>query len=115
MNGCGEHADQLRWEPRRGMLPFCGACGKSKSAVLVIRPGLASKIGDSMTNLYHAKDGLLVPINRKRLANEDQLQAWIAANPRLLGLEVLVLGREVSTEFGGRIDILGLDRDGNAV
>jgi hypothetical protein len=28
---------------------------------------------------------------------------------------ILVLGREVSTEFGGRIDILGLDSDGNTV
>lgn len=68
-----------------------------------------------MTNLYHAKNGELEPINRKRLDNEDQLQAWIAANPRLIGLELLVLGREVSTDFGGRIDIFGLDRDGNAV
>ncbi|MFB3915759.1 MAG: endonuclease NucS domain-containing protein [Terriglobales bacterium] len=68
-----------------------------------------------MTNLYHAKNGHLVPVARKRLANEDQLQAWIAANPRLIGLELLVLGREVPTEFGGRIDILGLDQDGNAV
>ena len=66
-------------------------------------------------SLRKFKDGALVPINRKRLANEDQLQTWIAANPRLLGLEVLVLAREVSTDFGGRIDILGLDRDGNAV
>jgi hypothetical protein len=68
-----------------------------------------------MTNLYHANNGELVSVTRKRLATEDQLQAWIAANPRLLGLEVLVLGREVATDFGGRIDILGLDRDGNAV
>jgi hypothetical protein len=28
---------------------------------------------------------------------------------------MLVLGREVSTDFGGRIDILGLDREGNTV
>jgi RecB family endonuclease NucS len=68
-----------------------------------------------MTNLYHAKDGNLVLVSRKRLANEDQLQAWIAADPRLIGLDVLVLGREVSTEFGGRIDILALDREGNIV
>jgi hypothetical protein len=68
-----------------------------------------------MTNLYHAKDGDLLLVSRKRLANEDQLQAWIAADPRLIGLDVLVLGREVSTEFGGRIDILALDREGNIV
>jgi len=56
-----------------------------------------------------------VPVARKRLANEDQLQGWIAENPRLIGLDMLVLGREVSTEYGTRIDVLGLDRDGNMV
>ena len=60
----------------------------------------------NMTNLYHAKNADLVPVSRKRLANEDQLQAWIAANPKLIGLDVLVLGREVRTDSGARIDIL---------
>ena len=68
-----------------------------------------------MTNLYHAKNGDLLLVSRTRLAREDQLQAWIAADPRLIGLDVIVLGREVATEFGGRIDILGLDREGNIV
>ena len=68
-----------------------------------------------MTNLYNSTNGELVLVARKRLANEDQLQAWIAANPRLIGLDLLVLGREVATDFGGRIDILGLDADGNAL
>jgi RecB family endonuclease NucS len=68
-----------------------------------------------MTTLYHVKNGHLAPDTRTRLFNENQLQAWIAENPRLIGLEILVLGREVSTDFGGRIDILGLDRDGNPV
>jgi hypothetical protein len=68
-----------------------------------------------MTNLYQIKNGVLSPIARKRLANEDQLQQWIAANPRLIGLDVLVLGREVSTDFGGRIDILAIDRDGDLI
>jgi Endonuclease NucS C-terminal domain len=68
-----------------------------------------------MTNLYHAKNGDLLSVSRKRLANEDQLQAWIATNPRLIGLDVLVLGREITTEFGGRIDVLALDCEGNLV
>jgi len=68
-----------------------------------------------MTNLYHAKNNQLLSVSRSRLANEDQLQEWIAANPRLIGLELVVLGREITTAFGGRIDILGLDREGNTV
>ncbi len=65
--------------------------------------------------LYHCRNGQLDAISSKRLDNEDQLQSWIAANPGLIGLDLLVLGREIATDFGGRIDILGLDRDGNAV
>lgn len=68
-----------------------------------------------MTNLYHSKNGELIGVPKTRLSNEDQLQGWIAADPRLIGLDLLVLGREVATDFGGRIDILGLDGEGNAV
>lgn len=72
-------------------------------------------ISQSMPKLYHVVGKELQPIATKRLASEDQLQEWIATNPRLIGLDLLVLGREVTTESGGRIDILGLDRDGNLV
>ena len=68
-----------------------------------------------MVSLYHVNNGQLLPVARKPLATENQLQQWIAANPRLIGLDVLVLGCEVATDFGGRIDILALDREGDVV
>src|SRR5438270_12990198 len=68
-----------------------------------------------MINLYCKKASELVAVMRKPLGSEDELQAWIATDPRLLGLDVLVLGREVITEFGGRIDVLAIDRAGNLV
>jgi len=66
-----------------------------------------------MTKLYQINGRELVQIGRTRLDNEDQLQEWIAQDPRLIGMDVLVLGREIVTDSGGRIDILALDRDGN--
>jgi hypothetical protein len=39
----------------------------------------------------------------------------IAADPSILGLDILLVGRQVQTDFGGRIDILALDRDGGLV
>lgn len=66
-----------------------------------------------MTNLYKIQDNLLVPAQRKALAREDTLQGWIAADPTLAGLDVLVLGREVTTDSGSRIDILTMDREGD--
>jgi len=45
--------------------------------------------------------------------SESKLEDWIADNPALLGLELLIIGRQVHTEFGGRIDLLGIDRQGD--
>ena len=48
---------------------------------------------------------------------EAVLQNWLGANPDgiLEDEEMLVLGREVGTSLRGRIDLLGLDREGNVV
>lgn len=67
-----------------------------------------------MTFLYRVNGSTLTTISRKRLEKEDDLQRWIAENPKLIGLDVLVLGREVET-ISGRIDILALDTEGNVV
>ena len=66
-----------------------------------------------MTTLYRIANGELHKIGRSSLDKESMLQGWIAENPKLLGLDVLVIGREVSTDNGGRIDILAIDREGN--
>lgn len=48
---------------------------------------------------------------------EEVLESWIESNPSLV-LEderVLIIGRQVPTNLGGAIDLLGLDRQGNVV
>lgn len=66
-----------------------------------------------MTQLYRLSGDALVPISRGRLANENMIESWIARQPELLGLDVLIIGRQVVTDFGGRIDLLGVYADGN--
>lgn len=66
-----------------------------------------------MTNLFRVSGSDLLPLKRTKLATEDQIEGWIARDPRRIGLDVLIIGRQVSTAYGGRIDLLGLDRDGN--
>ena len=66
-----------------------------------------------MTQLYKIAGTDLVRVGRSSLQNEATLQTWIAGDPGIVGLDVLVIGREISTENGGRIDILALDRDGD--
>ena len=48
---------------------------------------------------------------------ESVLEAWLESNPDKI-LEdgrILVIGRQVRTDLGGFIDLLGVDRDGNVV
>lgn len=68
-----------------------------------------------MTQLYRLDGDALVPVAQGRLAKEEMIESWVARQPDLLGLEILIIGRQVNTEFGGRIDLLGLDIDGNLV
>lgn len=68
-----------------------------------------------MTRLYRLSGSTLDPVSRGKLANENMIEGWIAHQPDLLGLDLLVIGRQVVTEFGGRIDLLGIDADGNLV
>lgn len=66
-----------------------------------------------MTSLYKVTGNDLVPVRRSTLTNEAILQGWIAKDPSIIGLDVLVIGREITIENGGRIDILAIDREGD--
>jgi hypothetical protein len=68
-----------------------------------------------LTSIYRITSSGLIPLARKSLAREEMLEDWIAANPRLIGLDVLVLGRQIVTDHNGRIDILAMDIDGGLV
>lgn len=66
-----------------------------------------------MTSLYKIAGNDLVRVRRSTLTNKAILQGWIAKDPSIIGLDALVIGREITIENGGRIDILAIDRDGD--
>lgn len=69
-----------------------------------------------MTSLFRiSAEQELVPVARARLGNEALIESWVAKDPSLIGLDILVLGTQVVTDHGGRIDLLGMDADGNLV
>lgn len=57
----------------------------------------------------------LQPVSVSALDQEQRLEDWIAADPSILGMELAIIGRQVQTAFGGKIDLLALDADGNCV
>lgn len=55
-----------------------------------------------------------VPVERSAIANEKLLEDILAADIGLLGMpnQLLVIGRQVVTEYGGRVDLLCIDQEG---
>lgn len=49
---------------------------------------------------------------RSALKSEDALHKWIEQNPRLIGSDLMLIGSEVATAHGGRIDLLAVDSAG---
>lgn len=60
-------------------------------------------------------DESLSEIGRAKLDLEARLQEWLARDISLLDPGLLVIGREVETDFGGFIDLLCLDAAGDLV
>ncbi len=46
------------------------------------------------------------------LGFEKQLEDMIVEDPGTVGLDLLIIGRQIATAFGGFVDVMGLDSDG---
>lgn len=58
---------------------------------------------------------LLEQVEVRRLDLEARLEAWMERDISILSTDLFVIGRQVETEFGGYIDLLCLDRNGDVV
>jgi hypothetical protein len=66
--------------------------------------------------LWHVgADDRLCEITRASLDLEARLQEWLAGDISMLDPGLLVIGREVETDFGGFIDLLCIDANGDLV
>lgn len=65
-----------------------------------------------MSSLYSIVDGKLKPATRRALMKESLIEDWVAADPSLLGLDAMVIGRQVPTDHGKFNDLLALDASG---
>ena len=57
----------------------------------------------------------LSPISLSGMDYEHQLQETIAADLSIVDPRLMIIGREVATPLGGRIDALAIDADGNLI
>lgn len=68
-----------------------------------------------MTTLWKIANGKLQKVSPSSLSAEEKLESWIAEDPSILGLDIMLIGRQVTTDYGGRIDLLGISREGDLV
>lgn len=65
-----------------------------------------------MTRLWSIAGDRLSPVPVERLNSEDRLENWLEADISLLDPHLLMIGRQVNTAHGGRIDLLGINAEG---
>jgi hypothetical protein len=68
-----------------------------------------------MTTLFKIHNGRLVKAQSRALSKESLIEDWVSNDPSLLGLDAIIIGRQVPTEHGKFIDLLALDRTGGIV
>ena len=66
-------------------------------------------------DLWHIKDEQLIPLNKAALDLEKRLEAWIELDISMLGIDALLIGRQVHTGYGGYIDLLAINSDGELI
>ena len=65
--------------------------------------------------LWQVQGKDLQEIHRERLDDEQRLEDWVVKDPSILGIDVLLIGRQVTAANNARIDLLAIDSDGNLV
>jgi Endonuclease NucS len=66
-------------------------------------------------NLWQVQGQDLQEINHEALNDEQRLEDWVVKDPSILGIDVLLIGRQVTTASHGRIDLLAIDGEANLV
>lgn len=66
-------------------------------------------------DLWKITDDKPQSLTKMKLDREELLEEWIEKAPSILDYEILILGRQVHTDFRGRIDMLGIDRQGDLI
>ena len=67
-----------------------------------------------MSKLWKVEQNRLQAIDNKNLLNEPMLEQWIVDNPAILGLDLLIIGRQIK-KFGGILDLLAINKTGDLI
>jgi hypothetical protein len=65
--------------------------------------------------LWRVQGKDLQEVNSAALNDEHRLEDWVVKAPAILGIDLLLIGRQVTTAHQGRIDLLAIDDEANLV
>ena len=65
--------------------------------------------------LWKIENDKPVEVESSKLELEGNLEEWLTNDIRLISENLLVIGNQVETDYGGFIDILAIDVEGNLV
>ncbi|MCH8088199.1 MAG: DUF91 domain-containing protein, partial [Chloroflexi bacterium] len=57
----------------------------------------------------------LCEVSKSRLDLEEKLEKWLEGDISMIGDDLLIIGRQVETEYGGFLDFLCIDNKGDLV
>ena len=60
-------------------------------------------------------NNILREIKKSKLEMEERIEKWLEKDISIISSDLLVIGRQVETDFGGVIDLLCLDHNGDVV
>lgn len=66
-------------------------------------------------DLWQINNEQLLPMERTTLDLEKRLENWIEKDISMLGIDALIIGRQVHTSYGGFIDLLAINSDGELI
>ncbi|MES9831165.1 MAG: hypothetical protein ABW139_02895 [Candidatus Thiodiazotropha sp. DIVDIV] len=66
-------------------------------------------------DLWQINNEQLLPMDRATLDLEKRLENWIENDISLLGIDALIIGRQVHTSYGGFVDLLAINSDGELI
>lgn len=68
-----------------------------------------------VTKLWSIEGNEIHEAEETNLSLEKRLEDWIEQDPSILGMDLAIIGRQVATDYGGFIDLLAMDREGDLV
>lgn len=65
--------------------------------------------------IYVVTENGLEGYEHRPLTDEKEIEDFVEKNPSLIEKDLYIIGKQVKTDFGKKVDLLGLDKKGNVI